>query len=231
MPTLSTSLSSERAISSCSGGVRCGRHSRAALQILFWMLVFLLTRPTRADTILLDFEGLSDGEAVTSQFPGLTFSNAIALQAGVGLNEFEFPPRSGQVVISDSGGPITITFASPVLAFSGYFTYLAPLTLSALDSNGDPLATAVSLFSSNLACLAGPPCFGDPGSSPNELLSVSSASGIRSVVIAGDPLGGSFTLDDVACTSSTSSVPEPSSVALLVSGVALMLTLNAYKRI
>ena len=39
----------------------------------------------------LDFESLSDLESVTNQFSGVTFANAVALTAGISLNEFDFP--------------------------------------------------------------------------------------------------------------------------------------------
>src|SRR5438876_503506 len=43
----------------------------------------------------IDFENQSDGTIVTTQYPGLTLTNAIILSAGVSLNEFELPPHSG----------------------------------------------------------------------------------------------------------------------------------------
>lgn len=186
------------------------------------VIVCLLASSLSAAPIILDFEDLSDLEPVTTQFPGLTFSNTIALTAGISLNEFEFPPRSGVNVVSDEGGPIEIAFAAPVLSFAGYFTYLVPITLTAFDALDTPIASASSLFGSNLACLAGPPCFGDPGSSPNELLEVSFAAGIAKVAIEGDNLGGSFVLDDAQYRASASTViPEPSTLGLALTGIGL----------
>ena len=78
-----------------------------------------------------------------------------------------------------------------------------------LDNQVD---SAVSAFSSNDAL------FGDVGSSPNEFLQVSSAGGVSSVMITGDPDGGSFAMDDI---SFTSAIPEPNSIFLLLSGAAL----------
>src|SRR5579859_4683074 len=86
------------------------------------------------DTII-NFEGLADGTILANQYPGLAFSNAIILTAGISLNEFEFPPHSGVNVASDNGGPITIEFSTPVVSFGGYFTYLEPLTLDAFDAS------------------------------------------------------------------------------------------------
>src|ERR1700722_13497991 len=83
---------------------------------------FLAASPAKAT--LIDFEGLPDSTVVTNQYAGLLFSNAVILTAGFSLNEFEFPPHSGVNVLSDNGGPISITFDGPVLSFSGFFTYV-----------------------------------------------------------------------------------------------------------
>jgi hypothetical protein len=159
----------------------------------------------QADTTL-NFEGFPDSTILTTQYPGLTFTN------GISLNEFEFPPHSGVNVVSDNNGPITIDFSMPTTSFSGYFTYVEPLTLDAFNASDTEVSTATSKFSNNLACLGGPPCPGDPGSSPNEFIELGFAGGISSVTIMGDPLGGSFTMDDM---SYTSAVPEPNSVFLV----------------
>jgi hypothetical protein len=114
---------------------------------------------------------------------------------------------------------MSIVFATPVLTFAGYFTYLEPLTLVGFDSLDNQVASAKSAFSSNDSL------FGDPGSSPNEFLQISAAGGISSVTIIGDPLGGSFVLDDV--TFQTADVPEPRSTFLFLSGAV---TLNVLRR-
>jgi hypothetical protein len=65
---------------------------------------------------------------------------------------------------------------------------------------------------------------GDPGSGPNEFLAVNFPSGTSSVTITGDLAGTSFVLDDATITTASVSVPEPSSIVLLLSllgGVAL----------
>lgn len=171
-----------------------------------------------AAPVVLDFEDLSDVEVVSAQYPGLTFTNAVALTAGISLNEFEFPPKSGAVVISDDGGPIRIDFATPLSAFGAYFTYAMPLTLSAFDAGSNFLGSATSGFSSNLALS------GEAGSSPNEFLQLS-ASGIAFVTINGDPVGGSFVADNVTYEAGTT-VPEPGTLGLLLLG-----TLAAGRRI
>jgi len=179
--------------------------------------IMLLASPAvLAGPIVITFEDLSDGTFVTTQYPNLTVSNAIIATAGVSLNELEFPPESGSNVVIDSGGPISVAFSSPVSSFGGFFTYTVPLTVQGFDSSNALLASSSSLFSNNLACLAGAPCSGDPGSSPDEFIQVNSSAGFASVIITGDPAGSSFALDDVTYSLlQTSSVPEPSSLILL----------------
>jgi hypothetical protein len=169
-------------------------------------LFAILFLPFQAAADLLNFENLPDMQSVTTQFPGLTFSNTIILTAEISLNEADFPPHSGANVASDDGGPIQIFFGRPTLFFSGYFTYVAPLTLQAFDTGGNLVASAASAFSDNDVS------FGDPGSSPNEFLNLSYAGGISRLLIEGDSAGSSFMMDDV----SFSSVPEPSSLLLLL---------------
>ncbi len=170
-------------------------------------------------TTIIDFEQFTDSQAVTTQIPGLTFSNTSVLTAGISLNELEFPPHSGVNVAFDSGGPIGITFSAPITSFSGYFTYTVPVNIIAYNAADSPVAQATSAFSSNLAIS------GDPGSSPNEFLSVSSAGGIDFVLLTGDPAGGSFVMDDISYVSSTpTGVPEPS--LLLPTGFLIVALLS-----
>lgn len=196
-------------------------HLSRTLQVAAGLLCCL---HLQASSITLDFENLTDLEAVDSQFEGLSFQNAIALATGISLNELEFPPRSGSVVISDDGAPITILFSSPVPSVSGSFTYTTPLTLTAFDAANQQVAQAISAFGNNLACLAGPPCSGDLASSPNELLGVTFASGIFSLTIVGDRLGGSFALDDLVL-GAAETIPEPPSIylSLIALGALFML--------
>ena len=183
------------------------------LQLLVLLILSLVSAASlEASPVVLDFEALSDLESVTTQFSPLTFSNTIALTASISLNEFEFPPVSGDVVVSDDFGPMTIEFGVTVTSLGAFFTYLVPLTLEAFDSTDTVVDSALSAFSSNLALS------GDLGSSPNELLSVAFSGGISRLTITGDAFGGSFTLDDATYTTVTA-VPEPSSSALLLLGL------------
>jgi hypothetical protein len=179
--------------------------------------------------MVLDFEGFPDSTSITTQYAGVTFSNATVISAGITLNEFELPPHSGANVVFDDGGSMAISFASPILSFGGYFTYYEPLTLLAFDAANTQIASATSAFSINVGCDPGPICLGDPNSSPNELLQVLFPSGISSVTITGDPAGTSFVLDDAMITTATT-IPEPTSFLLLLSALAAFAPVPSIKR-
>jgi len=175
------------------------------------VLILMLATPCALFADTISFEGLFDSTPVTNQFAalGLLFSNTMAITAGITLNEFEFPPRSGDNVVFDDGGSIIISFSPlPVVSFGGYFTYLTPVTLTAFDALNNPVNSVSSAFLSNLALS------GDLGSTPNELLQVSVPGGISQVMITGDPAGGSFTLDDATFAP----IPEPGTLSLLIIG-------------
>jgi hypothetical protein len=195
------------------------RHKRTLSTFAFSAALVGLSVAGEAQATTVDFEGFPDSTILTTQYPGLTFSNTIILTSGISLNEFEFPPDSGVNVASDNNGPITIDFSTPITNFSGYFTYLEPLTIDGFDASDTEVATAASAFSSNDAL------FGDPGSSPNEFIDLSFAGGMSSVTITGDPNGGSLTMDDISYTTAT---PEPK--VLLLPLIALFATAIIRKR-
>ncbi len=182
---------------------------------LLSILVLLSSSLAKADT--LTFEGFGEGTSVSNQFPLALFLNTTILTAGSSLNEFEFPPVSGANVVFDDGGPMSITFLSPVSSVGGYFTYATQLTLIAYDASDNVIGTLTSSFNNNLALS------GDPGSQSNEFLSFSVVSGISRITITGDPGGGSFTLDDLTFTQAVSAVPEPGSIILLLTGGGVLL--------
>ena len=103
-----------------------------------------------AGATVLDFEGILDGTPVTNQFPGVAFTNASAIASGLSLNDLEFPPRSGTVVVFDDGGPMTILFGAPQASVGAFFTYTVPITLTAFDAGDAVLAADASDFASNL---------------------------------------------------------------------------------
>lgn len=185
------------------------------MRSVFLIAAFLLlaTVSALAAPVTLNFENLSDGIKVTNQFTGLSFTNATAITSGVTLNELEFPPKSGNNVIFNDGGAITITFSLPVSSFEGYFTYDSRITIAAFDKNGNQIASLSSQFLNNLALS------GITGSSPNELLGLSSLAGIAKIVISSN---GSFVLDDFKFNALTADVPEPTTLALMIGGGAVL---------
>ena len=191
-----------------------------SLAAVLLLLAVAAVLPLKAGTVVLDFEGFPDSTILTTQYPGVTLTNAIILSAGISLNEFDFPPHSGANVASDNNGPMSIGFASPVLSFSGYFTYAEPLTIQAFNSVHTQVASASSLFSQN---------FVSSGNPPNEFIHVAFAGGISSVTITGDPAGGSFALDDATYTTTGAATPEPRTFSLLL-GAAVILALKERKR-
>jgi hypothetical protein len=183
-------------------------------------VVFLATMlsPLSSGAATVNFEQFSDGQFVTSQIGGLTLSNAVILEAGNSLNEFDFPPRSGIKVLSDAGGVLSALFDSDISLFSAYFTYATALTLRGYRADGTLVATAASLFGTNGALS------GDAGSSPNELLTLDFAGGIRRVEVLGFVGGGSFAMDDLTYLPATTTghVPEPATVLLAAAAFLAM---------
>jgi hypothetical protein len=186
-------------------------------QLLFPALPFLLSAFLKADianATIINFDGLVDGEDITNQFSEVLFQNAMIATSGFSLNEFQFPPMSGANVAFDSAGPITLDFASPVKILSAYFTYSTPLRLYAFDMALNLVETSLSLYSQNLAQS------GDPGSSPNELISISYSAGVKRLIIEGSAAGSSFTMDDLYF--SVQNIPAPQTVLLLFLGMGLL---------
>jgi PEP-CTERM motif len=191
---------------------------RHSLGFVLLFLLLALSHSARPAPVVVDFEAFSDLEVLSAQIPGLTLSNATVLSSGsVGgsLNEVDFPPHSGTNVVVDSGGGMTIDFASPVTTVSGFFTYSTSLTFNAYDAGLSLVGTDISDFSLNVASS------GDPGSAPNEVLGVVFGSGISRVTITGDPGGFSFVLDDLTFSYLSEAVPEPGTLCLVLVALAL----------
>lgn len=174
----------------------------------------------------IDFESLSDSESLSNQISGLTFSHATVLTAGISLNEFEFPPASGQNAVFDSGGPLTIDFSTPVSSISALITYTQNLVFRAFDPGLNLVASDSSNFSSNLGLS------GDVGSSPNESFTVSFAGGIKRIVIEGNSSGESLVLDDLNYEPGEppDPMPEPGTMALLAASVLAWIAARGRKR-
>jgi hypothetical protein len=144
----------------------------------------------------------------------VTFTNATAATAGMTLNATVQPPHSGSnVAINLGGGPITISFASPQSMVGAYFTYPNSLIFSAFDASNNFLGTISGAFGNNLAGGSG-----DPGSAPNEFLSLS-LPGISRITVSG---GGLFAMDDLTFSGPSSSVPESGTWSLVLTGIGLL---------
>jgi len=159
-----------------------------------------------ANAATFNFEDVPDLTLVNEFYSaqGIHFTNAISLTAGFSLNEFDYPPSSGDVAIGDDFAPIEITFDNAVEDLSAYFTYGSQLTFTAFDTSGGFLGSFINLGFDNL------------GSS--ELISLS-FSGIGALKIAGD-IDGTFIMDDLSYSlSPTSTVPAPSVLFLMLSGL------------
>lgn len=165
------------------------------------LFAVVLLVPLTLPAGVINFETFADSTLLTNQLPGLTFSNATVLTAGISLNEFEAPPRSGVNVLTDEG-PLSILFSSLAARFSGYFTHPGTLTLTAYDGADNVVASAGSAYANNLALS------GDPGSAPNEHIQVQYSGGFSRLIISGGGGGGTFVLDDVEITY----VPEPGTI-------------------
>lgn len=174
-------------------------------------------RPASALPIFVDFELFADLDVLTTQIAGASFTNAVVLSSGAtggSLNELDFPPRSGDNVIFDSGASISISFTTPLQAFSAYLTYVAPVTLSAFDAAGNSLGSVSTLFGSNYV---------SGGGTPNELIALSEIGLISRIELLGAGTGGSFVLDDLTFDTDdtvNARVPEPGTLLLFGVGLA-----------
>ena len=183
--------------------------------LLVLVMASLLTASPMPGDVVLDFEGFPDFTSLTNQYPGVTFVDATVISTS--LDDAEFPPHSGVSVVFDNGGPISIIFSQPVVVVGGYFTYTTQVTFTAFYGITQ-VASTQSAFNNNLAIS------GDPGSAPNENLQLGNPGGITEATATGDPAGTSFVLDDLYYQpAQLSSVPEPGTLFLAVSGIGLIL--------
>lgn len=184
-----------------------------------------LSATALAGPIVYGFDDQDDYTPVGTQYPGMVFSQAAVVKAGMTINESATPPRSLDGVLLDDGGPLSIAFTSPVFSVGGYFTYLNGLSFTAYDIHGQLLGSVAGAWVSNFADGSG-----DAGSSPNEFLQISSGAGlIARVIFASDPGGFSFVLDDLTVDAGTA-VPEPSTIALMAGALCAALARRRPRR-
>ena len=165
--------------------------------------LLLVATGAQAQTTTVDFESLTEGSQAATQVSGVTFTNAQVLQSQVSLNEAEFPPHSGNKVVCDVGGPMTVAFSRKVTSFSGFFTHSQGITVKAM-SGGSVVQQAASGIDNRV---------GGAGS-PNEQLTVASDNGFDSVVITANSTGTSFTLDDMTTQALVAPPPAPPIMSL-----------------
>ena len=190
-------------------------------RLLSLLLSVICSVGTALPATVIDFESLNDGDTVTNQLAGLgvTLQNAIALTAGLSLNELEFPPFSGTNVIGDNGGAITITFSAFQSMVFGNFTYSAPLTLRAFDIANTLLGSAFS----SPGCTSNLELSGTPGCPANEQITLLGVGDIARVTITGASGGSSFTLDDLTFEPALIvEVPEPAMFPLALVALAAL---------
>lgn len=181
--------------------------SRSLAPTLLALGLSIMATPTSATVVVYDFDGVAfaDSMSLTTLSPGLSFSHATVLKAGISLNDADFPPRSGDGVVFDDGGAISISFATPVFSVGGYFTHVTGLSFSAFDSGNQLLGTVSSAQLDNTVSSGGP---------PNEFLSFADAGGtIARILISGDVGGASFVMDDLTVDNGNT-VPEPQTLLL-----------------
>jgi hypothetical protein len=138
---------------------------------------------------VITFDNLPDSTIVTNQFPGVSFTGALVLTKGVGLNPV-FPPVSDPNVISASAlGTITATFTTPVSSVGAFVTGGTSITESIF--RGATMLGSVSTAGANFIGAG-------TGLSPNIFLTLSNDFGITSAVFTDS--GPTFTLDNFTFT-------------------------------
>lgn len=176
--------------------------------VAFLALVAVLVlgpAPVRAEN--LDFEDLADLTLVgeTYGYYGIHFANAIALRAGLSLNETDYPPHSGVTVISTATpGTLDIWFDSPRSVIGFYFTDESSMSLHFfVNPDFTEFIGGCGFTDSNIGTIGDASCGTYPSFRSVRILSFSD---------------GAFTLDDIYLSPDNvpSPVPDPGSTLLLL---------------
>jgi hypothetical protein len=137
---------------------------------------------------VITFDNLPDRTIVTNQFPGVSFTGAQVLTAGVDLNP-NFPPVSNPNVVFDFlNGTITATFTTPVTSVGAFVTGNTSITETIF--RGATMLGSVSTGGANFIGAG-------TGLPPNIFLSISDFDITRAVFT---DTGNSFTLDNFTFT-------------------------------
>lgn len=178
----------------------------------------LLLAPCSAYATDINFEGISDSFLIEHMYAaqGVRFANAISLTAGFSLNEIDYPPHSGVMVVGDTGAPMEMSFFSPVSAWSAWFTWSAPLTI---DVYSDPYFTnllgSIITTGSNLGF-----------SQQVGLICLSNLTFQSIQILDSAPGSQGMIMDDLSFTPAGTQppIPEPSTLVLLGTACAAALS-------
>ena len=170
-----------------------------------------LATPAQADVI--NFDSLAEGDVVTTQFPGVTFSSQTGLEILVTAQAGAFGTSLPNFICTGAGsisctGAVYVDFASAV---SG-LTFLAVGDDNTGDI-GDVRAFAGALLLGTIDIIGDGNPFGSP-----YLVDLSAFSGVTRIEIANirDEFGLGY--DDFTFDASDGAVPEPSTWAMMLLG-------------
>lgn len=165
-----------------------------------WLLFSLLALATvaMAQAPVLDFESLPEGQPAGTLISGVTFANATVLQSAASLNEAEYPPRSGNKVLCDIGGPMKVVFSQPLKSFTAYVTHAQTVTLKMVAPNGGVVMQTTVTGDNRQGS----------GKSPNEPIQLTADFAFTQVEISSAPGGSSFTVDDITTSAYVPPAPK-----------------------
>jgi hypothetical protein len=171
------------------------------LVLLFVVVSFSSLAFAGSETI--NFEQYAEYTQITNQYSnlGVTFTNALQLVAP-GYDYFDFPPHSGNGLITDDpGSTISMFFApgSAGLNVTGWFNAPAGMTVTAYNSLNQVIAT----FNGTTI----------PGT--DQMFSLNANTYISYITFTDLGGGDDITLDDLTW----SEIPEPSTPMMMTSGL------------